>query len=64
LSLTFSGCALFKLPGQALETVGKIFTATGKVVETTGKVVETAGGVAKSAIDKAPDSVVAEELVE
>ena len=50
LLLCVSGCALLKLPGEALRTVGTVVKTTGQVVEATGKAVAaTAGAVGKVA---------------
>jgi len=45
-----SGCALKRLPSQALKTATKAIETAGKVVETTGKVVVAGSQTAGKAI--------------
>ncbi|UCH12834.1 MAG: hypothetical protein JSW18_02530 [Candidatus Omnitrophota bacterium] len=73
LFLLTPGCALKKLPSQALKTATKAIETAGKVVETTGKVVETTGkvviagsqtaGKAIGLAEKAAESPVIQEAV-
>ena len=64
LSLSLSGCALFRIPEQAVKTVGTAIETTGKIAEATGKAVMAGGqavgkiaetgGKAVEVIDKTP----------
>ncbi len=50
LLMLLNGCALFKLPGQIVETAGTAIETVGKVVEATGKAVVAGGRVAETII--------------
>lgn len=50
ISVFFTGCALLKIPGKTIDTIGKAFTTTGKVVESTAKVAHTAGKIVTSPV--------------
>jgi len=52
--LFLNGCALLKVPGKALDTVGIIAKTVGKAFEVTGKAVTTTGEVAKEIVKKHP----------
>ncbi|MBD3246322.1 MAG: hypothetical protein GF333_04860 [Candidatus Omnitrophica bacterium] len=45
------GCALCRLPGKTVDTVGKTVSTVGKIADMTGKAVTAAGTVAGKAAE-------------